>query len=103
MEGNPFEPEEWMVSLKLAVEAGRYRTEAAVDQQERFPWQGKTCADCAFWLDTVWCQVRAMEHPAENHTCPYFDSANHPAAQRIIEDRLQASRLRFWDWLAGHS
>ena len=94
------EPEPWMVELKLKVEAGRFKTEAALGEQERFPWQDKVCGDCPFWLDTDWCQVNAADRPADEHTCAYFDQGSRLAAESIIDDRLKMSRHRFFDWLS---
>ncbi len=73
MDEGMFEPEEWMLGLKRAYEAGYYKTEPATDEQERFPWQDKSCRDCPFWLDTEWCEVFAREQHPTVHTCSYFD------------------------------
>lgn len=86
--------ESWMLRLQLAVEAGYYRTESAEGEQTPFPWQNKTCGDCPFWLNGV-CRVQAVQRDAGMHTCSYFDSWNHHAAQRLIENRMKAVR-KMW-------
>lgn len=95
-------PEEWLRSLKQAVEAGRYRTEAALGMQERFPWQDKTCGHCPFWLDTAWCEVNARDRSPGEHTCGYFDFHRRPSARQIIDDRMRLARERFWTWYHRH-
>lgn len=97
-----FEPEPWLVRLKQLVEAGRYRTEEAEAEQEPFPWQGKSCGDCPFWLDSDWCDVYAMDRPAREHTCGYFDDERRRFARRILDQRAELSRRRFFDWRSGN-
>ncbi len=94
--------EDWMARLKRAYEVGYYKTEAALGQQEPFPWQNKTCRDCPFWLDTNWCQVHAEDRAAGEHTCAYFDPPYRLAARNIIDERQQQSRRRFLDWFSGN-
>jgi hypothetical protein len=101
MDEDRTEPEPWMLELKRRYEAGHFKTEAAVGEQETFPWQGKVCGDCPFWLNTVWCEVHAADRPADEHTCSYFDDAGRPLAQGIIDERLRVSRRRFLDWISG--
>ena len=92
----------WLLRLKRGYEAGYYKTEAALGEQEAFPWQNKSCRDCPFWLDTRWCQVHAEPQDAESHTCSYFDESHRPAAQHIVEEQQRVAQRRFWDWMAGH-
>ncbi len=94
--------ENWMKRLKRAYEAGYYKTEPALGQQQPFPWQNKTCRDCPFWLDTCWCQVHAGDRALDEHTCAYFDQPYHTAARSIIDERQRLSRRRFLDWLSGN-
>ncbi len=76
--------EPWMLRLKAAVEAGYYRTEAALGQQTRFPWQDRTCGDCPFWGKNT-CLVRNARRGARDLTCRYFDSWDHAEAESIIQ------------------
>ena len=92
----------WLLRLKRALDAGYYRTEAALGEQEPFPWQNKTCRDCPFWLDTSWCQVHGEPREAAAHTCAYFDESHRLAARHIVEERQRLAQRRFWDWLAGN-
>lgn len=87
--------EEWMQRLKSAYDAGYYRTEAAREEQVRFPWQGKMCRDCPFWLNEV-CRVHAERRSGVSHTCSYFDQINHAAAQSVIESRMRDVRRVWW-------
>ena len=80
--GGMIEP--WMLHLKAAYEAGYYRTEAAEDEQTRFPWQDRTCGDCPFWAHNT-CIVRAARRGARDATCRYFDPWNHAEAESIIQ------------------
>ena len=100
MDEGMFEPEEWMLGLKKAYEAGYYKTEPATDEQERFPWQDKSCRDCPFWLDTEWCEVFAREQRPTVHTCSYFDAHGHEAARNIIDEGRRQSRRRYWEWIS---
>lgn len=101
--GMEFVPEPWMLELKRQVEAGRYRTEEALGQQEPFPWQDKRCADCPFWLDSEWCDVYAMDRRRADHTCGYFDPGRRRVAKTILEQRAELSRRGFFDWQSGDS
>jgi hypothetical protein len=85
--------ENWMIELKRAVEAGYYRTEAAVGRQVRFPWQGKTCGDCPFWRDNI-CRVHIESRSGSAHTCVYFDAPNRAAALALIQSRSAAVEQR---------
>jgi hypothetical protein len=82
----PAAPEPWVLRLRNAYQAGFYRTEAAVDEQVSFPWQGKTCRDCPFWSDNV-CSVFLERRSALAHTCCYFDRANRGDALDLIQSR----------------
>ncbi len=75
---------EWLRRLKGAYEAGYYRTEAAEDEQEPFPWQNRTCGDCPFWMRNT-CLVREARRGAGDATCKYFDPWNYPEAVSIIQ------------------
>ena len=99
---NPINTEAWVLRLKRAYDAGYYKTEEALGEQEPFPWQNKTCRDCPFWLDTRWCQVHAEDRGPAEHTCSYFDAPAHAAARHIIDERLRLSQRRFWEWLSGN-
>ena len=81
---HPISREPWMLRLKAAYEAGYYRTEAAVDEQTRFPWQNRTCGDCPFWAHNT-CLVRSARRGAGDATCRYFDPWNHAEAESIIQ------------------
>jgi hypothetical protein len=80
----PLGVEPWMLRLKAAYEAGYYRTEAAEDDQTRFPWQDRTCGDCPFWAQNT-CLVRGARRGAADATCRYFDPCNHAEAASIIQ------------------
>jgi hypothetical protein len=82
------EPEGWVLRLRRAYEAGYYRTEAATGEQTRFPWQGKTCADCPFWGDSV-CFVHNERRSSAAHTCTYFDAPNRDRGHGIIALRVE--------------
>jgi hypothetical protein len=90
--------EPWAIKLKAAYEAGYYRTETAVEDQTRFPWQGKTCKDCPFWLNRV-CRVYATQRDGDAHTCSYFDATHHPEERRLIDARMHAVRRIWWGHL----
>jgi hypothetical protein len=92
--------DEWMVRLRRAVEAGYFKTEAALGEQEPFPWQNKTCTDCPFWLETHWCQVHGADREPDAHTCGYFDPCSHTAARHIIHERELLAQRRYWDWFS---
>lgn len=83
----------WLLRLRAAVQAGYYRTESAVGEQERFPWQGKTCGDCPFWRKGK-CLVRLTPRDASAPTCSYFDEPNRGAARAIIARRRHD---QWWD------
>ena len=85
----------WMLRLKAAYEAGYYRTESAEGEQTAFPWMNKTCKDCPFWMNGV-CRVQAAQRDGHAHTCIYFDPEHRPAAEGIIESRMQAVRKIWW-------
>lgn len=90
----PGAPEAWLLRLQSAYQAGFYKTEPAVGEQVRFPWQGKTCRNCPFWRDNV-CQVFVERRSALAHTCCYFDQVNHAAARDIVASRAgEARRVR---------
>lgn len=76
----------WLVRLRAGVDAGYYRTESALAEQEQFPWQGKSCRDCPFWANNL-CLVRMAPRAPSAHTCIYFDEPNRGAAQAIIGRR----------------
>jgi hypothetical protein len=84
-----------MIKLKAAYDAGYYQTEADVGAQTSFPWQGRTCADCPFWLNGV-CRVYAVARDGKADTCPYFDPANHAEANHIITERMNEARRSWW-------
>jgi hypothetical protein len=84
MPTDPVGVEPWMVRLKVAVEAGYYRTEADEDKQTRFPWQDHTCGDCPFWVPNT-CLVRGTRREARDATCRYFDPWNYPEAESIMQ------------------
>jgi hypothetical protein len=89
--------DEWINRLKAAYDAGYYTTEAADGAQTPFPWQNKSCRDCPFWANSV-CQVHAEYRGPLAHTCIYFDAANRPAAQSIIQGRRPEGVRRWWEW-----
>ena len=86
----PVEP--WMRRLKAAYEAGYYRTEAAVGEQTRFPWQDRTCGDCPFWARNT-CLVRGTRRGPGDATCRYFDPWNHAEAESVIQYNKMAARF----------
>jgi hypothetical protein len=88
------EPEDWVLRLRAAYEAGYYRTEAAAGEQTRFPWQGKTCKDCPFWSHAI-CFVHNEQRSSAAHTCTYFDAPNRDGAREIIASRVQ-HQIRAW-------
>lgn len=94
MPERPLEVEPWMIRLKAAVDAGYYRTEAAMGEQTRFPWQDRSCGDCPFWMSNT-CIVRGARRGARDATCRYFDSWNHPEAESIIQYN-KIRPLRTW-------
>jgi len=77
---------EWLRRLKQAYEAGYYRTEAAEDEQERFPWQNRTCGDCPFWVRDM-CLVHDVTRPANAHTCRYDDRPHREEGRVLIRRR----------------
>jgi hypothetical protein len=83
----------WMTELKRAVEAGYYRTEAALGEQTQFPWQGKTCRDCPFWRENI-CVVHVESRSGSAHTCIYFDAPNRTAAVAFMKSRTAAVEHR---------
>lgn len=94
----PIPPEPWVARLKCAVDAGYYQTEADVDHQEPFPWQGKTCRDCPFWLEIGFCRVLARSRAASAHTCEFFDPVNRDAAEDAITQLDAARKRAFLRW-----
>ena len=80
----PLADEAWMLRLKAAYDAGYYRTEAAEEEQTRFPWQNRTCGDCPFWARDT-CLVRETRRGAGDATCRYFDPCNYPEAASIVQ------------------
>ena len=102
MRSNQPAVEEWVLRLKRAYDIGYYKTEAALDGQESFPWQNKTCKDCPFWLPTQWCQVQGQNRVGAEHTCLYFDEPYHLAARHIIQERQRSTQRRFWGGAAGN-
>jgi hypothetical protein len=93
--------EDWISRLKVAYDAGYYRTEVDQEWQTGFPWQHKTCKDCPFWLNSV-CRVHAVPRPPDADTCSYFDLPNHRAAQHIIDERMQKAWRQWWEWRGRH-
>jgi hypothetical protein len=86
--------ENWMLALKRAYEAGYYKTEAAPGKQTYFPWQNKTCRDCAFWYHSV-CRVHLERRGGMSHTCVHFDDTVHGMAERLLRARhAQETRRR---------
>lgn len=83
--------ESWLEGLKLAYDAGYYRTEEAEDEQSRFPWQNRTCGDCPFWIRST-CLVREELRSSDAHTCRYFDRSHRE------DGRVQIGRRR-WELL----
>lgn len=57
-----------LLRLKAAVEAGYYRTEAAVGEQITFPWQNRICRDCPYWR-ADYCTVHADFRSSTSPTC----------------------------------
>ncbi|HLJ66277.1 MAG TPA: hypothetical protein VKX16_02805 [Chloroflexota bacterium] len=86
----------WILRLKAGYDAGYYKTEAAEGKQEAFPWQGKVCKDCPFWLNSV-CRVDAVQRSPHAHTCSYFDPWNRDAAKQVIAERMRQARRAWWD------
>ena len=91
----PEMPQAWLIELKQAVDAGYYRTEAAVEDQTRFPWQGKSCRDCPFWRESI-CRVHAEARSGRAHTCTFFDAPNRRAAVELMESRNTAVQKLWW-------
>ena len=98
MDTQPSRPpgvESWVLRLKAAYEAGYYRTEAAVGQQTRFPWQDRTCGDCPFWARNT-CLVRGTRRGSGDATCRYFDPWNRAEAESIIQyNKIRPVRAPF--------
>jgi hypothetical protein len=96
--GNPVQaPNDWLLRLKAAYDAGYYRTEAQVELQTAFPWQNKSCHDCPYWSNSI-CRVHAEYRSATSHTCAYFDESHREAAEDIIRERQWQGYRRWWDW-----
>jgi hypothetical protein len=94
------QPERWILKLKAAYEAGYYKTEAAPDEQTGFPWQNKTCQDCAFWSNNR-CWVHSESHSPAADICTCFDPGNQSGAQRMSGDHSSHGFRRWWEWLKG--
>jgi hypothetical protein len=94
------QPERWVLKLKAAYEAGYYKTEAAPDEQSGFPWQNKTCQDCAFWSNNR-CQLYSQYRGPATDTCTCLDSGNQSGAQRMPRDHSSHGLRRWWEWLKG--
>jgi hypothetical protein len=88
---------DWLVRLKAGYDAGYYRTESSLGQQESFPWQNKRCSDCPYWSSSI-CRVHAEYRARDAHTCSYFDAANREAANALIHERQWQGYRRWWDW-----
>jgi hypothetical protein len=88
------QPEEWLLRLKHAYDAGYYRTEADVKHQEQFPWQNKICKHCPFWSNSI-CQVYVEYRSANAHACSYFDEPNHAATRAVIQEREKEGYRRW--------
>lgn len=82
--------------LKAAVEAGYYKTEESLEDQTPIPWAQKNCSDCPFFKNDI-CRVKGVSRNPDDHTCKYFDDANHSEAQKIID----AHASPWWDWFWG--
>jgi len=78
--------EEWLRRLTQAYAAGYYRTEAAEEEQTRFPWQNRTCGDCPFWARDI-CLVHETPRPANAHTCRYDDRPHREEGRALIQRR----------------
>jgi hypothetical protein len=90
-------PEEWLLRLKSAYDAGYYQTEADANQQTLFPWQNKSCRDCPYWANSI-CRVHAEYRAAASATCMYFDECNREQAEDVIRERQWQGYRRWWEW-----
>lgn len=76
------QPEPWLLRLRDAFQAGYYQTEADIEYQSGWPWQGRICADCAFWTETAdgtgFCRRHSEKRSGSAHTCTEYTEPPNP-------------------------